>query len=460
MDGAKNPPAITVEDLAEPLIYSPEAYTSPDYAKAEADRLWAKVWQMACRVEEIPKVGDYLGYDIMDDSILIVRTAPDTIKAFYNVCSHRGRKLMDAPHGAHSPCGHAKRFACRFHGWRYDLEGNNVFVLDKENWQGALTEERTRLGEVKVETLGGWIWVNMDPDCIPLREYLEPSVGLLFDPFELEKMRYRWRQWVIFDCNWKVAQEAFTESHHVEGTHPQLIEYADFYTWSQARGLHTNHGFEERNPELSSAASNTLTRAGRGTDARRSIAALHKEIWDTVNASTTQTLVDAALRLMDELPEDTPAEQVTAHWFESARKADAARGVIWPEIDPEILAQSGVAWHIFPNLSVSQGVTFALCYRARPYGADPDKCIFEAFVLERFPEGQEPKTEWVYADPDDPKWLSVLPQDFSNMAAVQKGMKCRGFRGALPNPHQEQSISNMHRNLARYMGTGAPRKLD
>jgi phenylpropionate dioxygenase-like ring-hydroxylating dioxygenase large terminal subunit len=415
---------------------------------------------MACRVEEIPKVGDYVGYDIMDDSILIVRTAPDTIKAFYNVCSHRGRKLVDAPQGEHHACGHTKQFACRFHGWRYDLDGNNIFVLDKENWQGALTEERTRLGEVKIETLGGWVWVNMDPDCVPLREYLDSSVSLLFDPFELEKMRYRWRQWVIFDCNWKVAQEAFIESHHVEGTHPQLMEYADFYTWSRARGLHANHGFDERDPALRSAASNTLTRAGRGADARRSIGAPHKVIWDTVNASTTQTLVDAALRLIDDLPKDTPSDQVQAHWFESARQADAARGVIWPEIDPDIVAEAGVSWHIFPNLSIAQGFTFALCYRARPYGTDPDKCIFEAFVLERFPEGQEPTTEWVYVDPDHEKWLSVLPQDFSNMVAVHKGLKCRGFRGCLPNPHQEQPISNLHRNLARYMGTGAPRKLE
>ncbi len=73
---ALNKPAdITVEDLSEPLTYPVEAFISPEYAKAEADKLWAKVWQMAGRVEEIPEVGNYITYDIGDDSILIVRTA-------------------------------------------------------------------------------------------------------------------------------------------------------------------------------------------------------------------------------------------------------------------------------------------------------------------------------------------------------------------------------------------------
>jgi hypothetical protein len=111
-------------------------------------------------------------------------------------------------------------------------------------------------------------------------------------------------------------------------------------------------------------------------------------------------------------------------------------------------------------MTILQGNVFALCYRTRPYGSDPNKCIYEAFALERFPEGQEPKTEWVHASPDDEQeWRKVLSQDFSNMRGVQKGMKSRGFRGPLPNPNQERKVTNFHRNLARYMGTGAPRRI-
>ena len=164
----------TPDDLSEPVTYGVEAYTSPQYARAEHARLWRKVWQQVGRLEEIPEVGSYLTYDIQDDSVLIVRTAPDSIRAFYNVCSHRGRRLVDTPQGAKGACGKQKQFVCGFHGWSYNLEGLCNHVPNKDDWNGALTEERTRLGEIKVDTWGGWIWVNFDANCEPLRAYLSP----------------------------------------------------------------------------------------------------------------------------------------------------------------------------------------------------------------------------------------------------------------------------------------------
>ncbi len=92
--------ASAAEPLSTPLTIGVEAYLSEDYARAEGDKLWAKVWQQVGRVEELVKVGDFLTYDILDDSIIVVRTGPDTIRAYHNVCSHRGRKLVDTPDGA------------------------------------------------------------------------------------------------------------------------------------------------------------------------------------------------------------------------------------------------------------------------------------------------------------------------------------------------------------------------
>jgi phenylpropionate dioxygenase-like ring-hydroxylating dioxygenase large terminal subunit len=448
---------VSVEDLEEPVTYPVEAFVSPEYARAEADRLWSKVWQVAGRVEEIPKPGDYITYEIGEDSILIVRTAPGAIKAYHNVCAHRGRRLIDTPPGENRACGNKKAFVCGFHGWTYNLDGKNTYVLDKEDWKGVLDEKRTSLCEVKVDTWGGWLFINMDPGAVGLREYLEPAAGFL-DPFEFAKMRFKWRQWVIFDCNWKTALEAFMEPYHVAGTHPQLLKYGQYYAYSAAHGLHGVSGFDERDPAMKMKQSSTITRAGLGSDARVSTYELQSEVYTTVNnASTTETLVNAAKRLVDELPEGTPPDQVIKHWLASARADDAARGVVWPTITPQQMSDAGLAWHVFPNMSILQGITFALCYRARPYGGDPHKCIFESYAIERFPEGQEPKTNWVYAEPTGEKWGAVLAQDFSNMAAVQKGMRSRAFSGPQPNPHQERKVTNFHRNLAKYMGTGAPR---
>lgn len=443
------------EDLAEPLTIGVEAYTSEAYARAEGEKLWSKVWLQAGRIEEIPEVGNFITYDILDESILIVRSAPDTIKAYYNVCVHRGRKLVDTKPGARNAQGKRKLFVCGFHGWRYNTDGECTHIPQKEDWGCALTPDNTHLTEVKVDTWGGWLWINLDPNCEPLLDYLEPAASMLA-PFKLENMRFRWRRWLVFDCNWKVALEAFNESYHVATTHPEFNQFGEYWGWARVQGKHSNIGFDAPKGMDENQAK---LRVGTGSDPRISTAVMHEFIWNQANTSTTPTLVNAAKRLVDELPEGTPADKVLKHWLESARRDDAARGVHWPTIDPAHMAKTGTAWQIFPNFQIGHGLNNALCYAARPYGYDPNKCIFEAAVYELFPPGEEPKTEWVYSPVDDPGWRSVLPQDFSNMAAVQQGLRSRGFRGTKPNPYRERSIASLHRNLAKYMGTGEPREL-
>jgi hypothetical protein len=220
--------------------------------------------------------------------------------------------------------------------------------------------------------------------------------------------------------------------------------------------------YDTRDDKFKMSESAGTTRAGKGDDPRVSTYELIRENYETVNFSaSTETLVKAASRLKDELPETATAQECIAHWIKSAKADDAARGVIWPEVPPEIKQESGLAWGLWPNQNILHGETFALCYRVRPYGDDPNRCVFESYALERFPEGEEPETEWTYAEPTGENWGSVLAQDFSNIEFVQKGMKSSGFRGTLPNPHQEQKVINLHRNLANWLeGRGAPRKLD
>jgi phenylpropionate dioxygenase-like ring-hydroxylating dioxygenase large terminal subunit len=453
----------TLEELSEPVTIGVEAYISADYARAERDKLWRKVWLQVDRVEELPNVGDYITYEILDDSVLIVRAADDEIRAYHNVCAHRGRRLVDTPKHAKSARGRAlplhdggsAQFTCNYHGWRYNLEGKSTRVVHKEDWKGALTNECSGLNKVQVDTWGGWIWINLDPKCEPLRQYLEPAASML-DPFQLQNMRYRWRKWGIFDCNWKVALEAFCEAYHVQTTHPEFNKFGEFRSWSRAQGKHSHIGYDA--PKNVDANQQAKLRVGTG-DARLSTAEMQTYTWEKANTNTTQTLVDAALRLKDELPEGTPASQVLQHWLASARRDDEARGVVWPTVDPAHVGKSGTAWQIFPNFQIGHSVNNMLCYSARPYGYDPDKCIFEAAVYQLFPKGQEPQTEWTYSEATEEAWCYVLSQDFSNMAAVQQGMKSLGFSGTKPNPYMERSVVNLHRNLAKYMGTGAPREL-
>src|SRR3954462_14366240 len=140
------------ETLATPVTIGVEAYISQDYARAERDRLWRRVWQQVGRVEDLPKVGSYLPYDILDDSILVVRTGPETFTAHHNVCVHRGRRLVDTPVGAKSACGQKKSFVCGFHGWTYAQDGTCIHIPEQADWQGALTPENTHLSAVNVDT--------------------------------------------------------------------------------------------------------------------------------------------------------------------------------------------------------------------------------------------------------------------------------------------------------------------
>lgn len=439
------------EDLVTPVNVPAEAYISPEYARAERDRLWRKVWLQAGRIEDIPEVGNYITYDIIDDSMIVVRSSPTEIRAFHNVCPHRGRKLIDIPAGKRNARGTRPGFICGYHGWTYDLQGANTYIEHQEDWQGRLCGGLADLGKVRVDTWGGWIWISLDPEAMPLAEYLHPAAGML-EPYQLQNMRARWRKWVVFECNWKVAMEAFCETYHVSTTHPEFMAFGQFRGWARNQGLHSNIGYDA--PKGQEEDSGKL-RLGAGEDPRLTTAEMQNFTWENANTNTTSTLVAVANRLKDELPEGTPPAEVSAYWIRTAREEDAARGVIWPTVDPQHTARAGTAWQIFPNFQIGHAANNMLCYQARPYGTDPDMCIFEAAVYELYPEGQAPGTEWEYTEPAD--WPPVLQQDFNNMAAVQQGMKNVGFRGAQPNPYMERTVASLHMNLARFMGAGNPR---
>ena len=445
----------TKEFLSEAVNIPVEAYLSEDYARAERDKLWRKVWLQAGRVEEIPNVGDYLTFEILDDSVIIIRTSADSIKAYHNACPHRGRKLIDVQKGTRNAKGRRNQFICGFHGWRFNLDGENTHIPHKEDWQGALSEECTNLSSVHLDTWGGWLWINMNKDCEPLADFLKPAAEML-EPYQLQNMRYRWRKWGVFNCNWKVAMEAFNETYHVQTTHPEFNQYGEFRGWAKSHGLHSNIGYER--PKDMDANQSGKLRIGTENDPRIATAEMQRYTWEKANTNTTETLVNVAQRLVDELPEGTPPTEVLTYWLATARAEDEARGVVWPTVDPAHASEAGTAWQIFPNFQIGQAVNNMLCYSARPHGYDPNKCIFEAAVYELYPEGEAPQTEWEFCPPPEEAWCYVLSQDFSNMEAVQQGMKSAGFTGPKPNPYMERTTANLHHNLAQFMGTGEPKK--
>ncbi|MCB2078176.1 MAG: aromatic ring-hydroxylating dioxygenase subunit alpha [Novosphingobium sp.] len=432
-----------------PMALSVEPYISPEYAREEKDRLWLKTWQLACREEEIPRVGDFYTYEILDQSVIVARTGEDEVSAYHNACRHRGRRLLKG-------CGRATHFHCPYHGWQWNLQGDNTHVLDREDWAGTLDDKRLALKTVKVDRWAGFVFVNFDPESGPLSEFLE-EVPHWLGPFEMEKMRYKWRQWLRYDCNWKVAVEAFIEGYHAVTTHPQVAMFGGGKTGSTSEGLHG------RLFSVGTAGGGIGTGVGKvdAIDIREIPYKGLKQAQETVWSNTSDTFVAAARTLPDVLPETATQIDVSMKLMETACRMDAERGVEWPRVDPQHMMNVGINWHVFPNTVLLPNVTFCLGFRMRPDGFNPDSCIMEVFALERYPEGKEPETKWEHKpDMTGDNWPLLLKQDFRNLDEVQKGMHSVSHDGLLPNPNQEACVINFQRNLAACMGRDAPRLLD
>lgn len=424
-----------------------EHYLSREIVQLEKRLLWPKVWQLACRLEEIPFVGDYVTYDIADESIIVVRQTADTIRAFHNVCPHRGRRLTEG-------CGTAARLQCRFHGWQWNLDGKVIRIIDRDDWTGCpdIADEDFTLPEIKVDTWAGFVFVNFDSGCEPLAQHLAP-VPEYTDCYEFEKMRYRWYKSVRLPCNWKVALEAFSEGYHVFGTHPQLLDtQGDDTTRSFTFGKHGMFGY----PAPSRLMGAPSPRTGRPVpdDVRPGIIKFFADLEEQLKAITTASDAEAAKRILTECPPDTPHLELLMKVGQFQAEAAIAAGAGYPAITGEQVYKAGTDWHVFPNMIFLMSPNGMLFYRARPDGDDPDSCFYDICSIARYAPGAEPplKREFYWGRDD---WKTdtvqrfglILAQDFANMTEVQKGMKSLAFKGARTNPLQESSISNFHRVL-------------
>jgi phenylpropionate dioxygenase-like ring-hydroxylating dioxygenase large terminal subunit len=428
-----------------------DSYLSREWLQLEKERLWPRVWQVACREEEVPQIGDYVTFEIADESIVIVRTAADTLKAFFNVCQHRGRRLV-------SGCGHISKFHCRFHGWQYHLDGSVARILDADDWRDCpdFDEQTLRLKEPRIDTWGGFVFINMDPQAESLHTYLQP-INEVYGPYEFEKMRYRWYKSIKLPCNWKVALEAFNEAYHVYATHPQLLDsFGDDETRSFVHGKHAMFGYYSATRLVGAPSSRT----GKPVpaDLRPGIVEFFRTLDEQLAAVTTPRSYQAATRLLTEGSATSSPAELLSQVLQFQREAAIAEGAGWPNISPEQMYRAGTDWHAFPNLIMLAAPDGLLAYRARPFKDDPDWCIYDIWSLVRYAPGAEPplRREFYHSDTDwctdiEAKVGRILAQDVANMSEVQQGMKSRAFVGARTNPLQETPVSNFHRVLFEYL---------
>ena len=168
----------SARDLGTPE-YSVDRYISEDWHKLEVERLWKKVWQMACREEEIPLAGDHIRYDIAGISFLIVRTETGDIKAFPNACLHRGRMLKEFD-------GRATELRCPFHGFARHLDGKLQDIPAQWDFP-QINDDEFSLPEIPVATWGGFVFINPDQDCAPFDDFIK-DLATQFERWDLSKL--------------------------------------------------------------------------------------------------------------------------------------------------------------------------------------------------------------------------------------------------------------------------------
>jgi nitrite reductase/ring-hydroxylating ferredoxin subunit len=403
-------------------------YTSREFHELEKEKMWKRAWQMACREEDIPHVGDTLVYDICDMSILIVRAKDTSIRAYVNACLHRGRLLREAD-------GNVADLRCAFHGFCWNLDGSLKQVpcdwdfphVDKDEWA---------LPEVKVGQWGGFVFVNMDPNCESFESFLG-DFGWHFERWPLEKRYKSVHVARLFPCNWKVVQDAFSEAFHVVATHPQLLA-----------------GIGDANSQYDWKDNYSRAITPNGTPSP------HIK-WEP----TEQEMFDAMSdRRLDEPPVVELGDGMTAR----STAGVGGRAGLAPVIGQEAADQlsdaemsDSIYYTLFPNFH-PWGSYNRICYRFRPYEDRHDMSVMECMFLEPYDE-TKPKPpavpiHWLGVDDD---WAEMAPelgllarvfnQDTYNLPKVQRGLKTMTKPGVTLANYQETKIRHFHTLLSRWI---------
>ncbi|ARN75710.1 aromatic ring-hydroxylating oxygenase subunit alpha [Oceanicoccus sagamiensis] len=414
---------------SEPL--STDRYLSRDYYELEKTQLWPKVWQSVCRETEIADAGDFYTLDIASYSVVVVRTEDGEIKAYLNSCLHRGRQLK-------SGSGNSRDLKCPFHGFRWDLDGD--FIGAPCAWDFPhIDDKHFSLAPVKVDTWGGWVFINRDNDAVSLKDYMG-VMGEHFQRWQPEKTYKAMHLKKVLRCNWKLAHEAFIESFHTVATHPQLLPYT----------ADANSQYDCFNDHVS----RTITPMGvvspnlLNTTEQQSV-----NQWLTIYGVATEDNLPT-------IPEGMKAReylgQLNIERFSEMYQQDLSAFVTHSEVLDAIL------YSVFPNFAPWAGYRPNVTYRFLPYEDSHELCTMEIMLLMRFPNGeQRPKDVAItFVGPDqtfaetegiDAGLAKVFDQDFSNLPMVQKGLKSlAGGEIQLAN-YQEVRIRHFHQTLDKYI---------
>ena len=425
------------------MTISTERYTCPDYAARERELLWLKVWQFAGRVDELPKAGDWKVYTIYDKSFIIVRGKDEKLRGFVNACRHRGNVLCQGT-------GNAKRgFLCQYHLWSYDLEGKLKGLL-REAEAGLTNKADNSLIEVPVDTFGGFIFLNPDPDAGPLSDWIGAEAMAILAPYRLDQMVTVMNVREPLDCNWKVVIDAFDEGYHINGIHPQLLAVLAIDPATSRYRFFDTHSIAMAPFEV------------KGADAEKQvegIMALPETFPGT--AAVIPRFQELVKAYTAEAGSITFPETVTARKLLQQATRDTLTGMgldVSGLTDDQMSDNHG--WTLFPNffMTIRAGECHVIMAVPHPDG-DPNRCIWHVASFMYLPPdfADQFKVDLVEVDqPGSYKYFEALHQDYVQMPRQQLGLRNKKL-DHMTLVKEEVVIAHFHSVVDRYLSQkGAP----
>jgi len=406
-----------------------ESFYRPEWHEREVRHLWRKVWQMACREEEIPEAGDHVLYEIGADSLIVVRTKAGQIKAFYNACLHRGRRLVDSDN-------RAAHFRCRYHGFSWNIDGTVREIPC--GWDFTHIDPATFcLPEARVGTWGGFVFISMDPDGESLEEFLGPLPDHFAD-FPLEERYTELHVAKVLPANWKISLEAFIESFHVIATHPQALPRI-----GATNTQYDNYGEQFNFNRMISPKGIPSPYLGREVSPEKIIGSSKSEI------------SEIAMELLSRgcSPRAALAEAERRH-ISALTDVDLS-----DKSDCEII--DTIQYFLFPNFFPWADYGNPFVYRFRPNGNDAATSIMDFYLLRPIgPKGRPGRAGTIHLDinqawdeaPGLPTSLAfILNQDTGNLLGVQRGLQTTRKAGMTLGNYQESRIRHFHNLLDRWL---------
>ncbi|MBO0676195.1 aromatic ring-hydroxylating dioxygenase subunit alpha [Mycolicibacterium sp. S2-37] len=410
-----------------PTLVPAERYYSDEFARLEVEQMWPRVWQFACTVDHVAEPGDYFEYRCGPYSVLIVRGDDGELRAFQNVCRHRGNSLCT---GSGSEL---RELRCGYHGWTWDLCGVLRRVPHRKGF-GALTMGDFPLLPVKVETWERMVFVNLDSSAMPLFDYL----GAMVDDIAWNRLgdfRCYATVTVDVDANWKTIADGFSETYHIQTLHPELHRcmddvFAPQVIWEHSGKSEQLYGLPspDLKEELDEAA-----------------------VWDAY-VRTQGALMGVAEGTPFPADHTVSGVSVAEVIANRTRAYAAERGVDlgWASTDQVMRLHQ---YNVFPNVSVLTNADHLTVLSSLP-GAHPDRGELVMTLWTRMaPDAPRSRPADVRLSAEDAHPGLVLSQDIAVLPGLQRGLHQPGFTHLVLS-NEERRIINMHRNLERYVELG------